>query len=166
MHKVFLCGLSLLAISILSHPSFASANTLPSPSVIRLSDSHVLFATTFKIGYLNRSATLPLAVTTGTSLKALNYQFINAAGQIIPTVSQAVILPKETLTIANKAFVLPYGASKIFTLYVIAAIPKTAPTRALIVTAIPHTMTDKTSTALAVTKLPSTLPALTTPFSK
>jgi hypothetical protein len=165
MNKIFLFGLSLVAVGAFYNPNLATASELPAPSMIRLSDSHVLFSTTFNVGYMNRSATLPLAVSQGKVLNALNYEFVNTAGKTVPTNSQAIILAKG-VTLKNNAYLLPYGQSESFTLYAIAQIPKEAEARALQITAIPHTMTDQDNVTLNVAKLPSTLTSLTTPFSR
>jgi hypothetical protein len=141
MHKTFLFGIFVAAILIIPHPTLASKAV--ETTVVRLSDTHVLFSLHFSLGFLNRATYVPfIANTPGAATPSLSYSVTSNAAPAQTVVTKGILLAKDA-TITNNYYALPYGKNADFTLAVIAEIPKDTTDYTLTVNHLPYLLKAK-----------------------
>jgi len=121
MNNIFSFGtLAFVAILILS-PITSHAYGTSEQSAVRLSDTHVLFSITYKLGFINRASSLPLIANTSSS-KDLSFTIIDNDNNETMIKTHSIILADKS-KLKNKRYFLPEGSSSDFTLIVVAEIP-------------------------------------------
>jgi len=107
----------LLAVIILS-PLTSHAYGTSQQTAVRLSDTHVLFTITYKLGFLNRSSSLPLLANT-TSPRDISFSIVDQDDKVMVARTNSIILA-DNYKLKNNRYFLPEGRSSNFTLVTVA----------------------------------------------
>ena len=166
MNNKFSFGIfALLAVLVLS-PLTSHAYGTSEQTAVRLSDTHVLFTITYKLGFLNRESSLPIIANTGFD-KDISFVITDQNNSQITANTHSIIL-RDKAELKNKRYFLPEGKNSNFTLVAVAEIPKsdTDTTHQLKIINLPFITIDDDKVAKLGKVDENTLTEFQTPFVK
>ncbi len=164
MNKTFSFSIfALLAVLVLS-PFTSHAYGTSEQTAVRLSDTHVLFTITYKLGFLNRDSSLPTLANTGLD-RDISFVITNQDNNQIATNVGSIVLA-DSAKLQNKRYFLPEGKNSDFTLVAVAEIPAndTDTTHQLKITNLPFITIDDANVAKLGQVDDNTLTEFQTPF--
>lgn len=165
-----LCLVAVGAASLLMSPNTSFAYKTTGQTAALYSSTTALYTITYRFGFLNREAYLPIATTRdlafGSSSDNLGYQLVARTGSST-TAGMMAGLVLSNATIKNGMYYLPAGKAADFTLVAALTLPsnQSAADYALLVSALPFYMIDDGKTVRAQLN-PSELQYYITPRAK
>ena len=164
MNKTFSFSLfAFLTILVLS-PFTTHAYGTSEQTAVRLSDTHVLFTITYKLGFLNRESSLPILANT-TKDADISFIITDENNSQTSNNSQSIVLTDKA-TLENNRYYLNKGESSDFTLIAIVEIPKSETGHSLQITNLPFITTDENNQFKLGKVDENTLTDFKTPFVK
>ncbi len=145
MKKYFVFAILLAPFLLFSR---AEAYEVVETKAMRVTDNHVIFTVSFKMGFLNRTLLLPMLTHNDPKLsnKEINFEIRDSADKVSHFKTHSVILATKS-TIKDKVHYLPEKKNDIFTFLTIAEIPKSEMNYHLVITRLPFLTLDNEGTA-------------------
>lgn len=127
----------------------AEAYELTNTTAYRLNDQYVLYTVSFKMGFLNRVLSLPLATNNSQNPLGAEINFVtkDQDGKIVKFKTHSVLLSTGKAKLKDKKYTLPMGKNDTFTFVTIAEIPKSDNEYSLQITKLPYITIDNKNTA-------------------
>jgi len=163
MNNTFSFGILAFAVILVLSPITSHAYGTSEQTAVRLSETHVLFSVTYKLGFLNRVSSLPLLANTS-SFKDISFSIIDSDNNEIETKTHSIVLADKA-ELKNKRYHLPESKSSDFTLITVAELPISSDEQyQLKITNLPFIIINRENVARLGVIDKNTLAEFVTPF--